>query len=251
MEQQKLKDFARKMCPPAKILYHNELHRHECVHFLRTNDCIGIELGVATGHFSKRMVQSGQFKKFYGVDLYEDHHDTHEYKSAIKLVGLDSNYTLLRMSFDEAIDLFDDNYFDFIYFDGYAHTGEEGGKTFSDWYKKLKIGGLFAGDDYHDDWPLVKWAVNDMANQIGCEINLTGKNENTIYNQYPTWFFTKEVEVGFITNDRLQQIGAEIRKKTRQANRKKIEVTKQNVTQIIEKIKVSDPIFASEIRDMI
>jgi hypothetical protein len=59
------------------------------------------------------------------------------------------------------------------------------------------------------------------------------------------------VEVGFIPNDRLQQIGAEIRKKTRQANRKKIKVTKQNVTQIIEKIKVSDPIFASEIRDMI
>ena len=90
-----------------------------------------------------------------------------------------------------------------------------------------------------------------MANLIGCEINLTGKNENTAYNQYPTWFFTKEAEVDFIPNDRLQQIGAEIRKKTRQANRKKIKITKQNVTQIIEKIKVSDPIFASEIRDMI
>ncbi|MDC1120300.1 hypothetical protein OAT72_00365 [Alphaproteobacteria bacterium] len=57
---------------------------------------------------------------------------TDEYKSAIKLVGLDSNYTLLRMSCDEALDLFDDNYFDFIYFDGYAHKGEEGGKKFSD-----------------------------------------------------------------------------------------------------------------------
>ena len=117
---------------PAKILYHNELHRHECVQFLGTNECIGIELGLATGHFSGRMIQSGEFKKFYGVDLYGDHHDTDEYKSAIKLVGLDSNYTLLRMSCDEALDLFDDNYFDFIYFDGYAHKGEEGGKTFSD-----------------------------------------------------------------------------------------------------------------------
>lgn len=44
----------------------------------------------------------------------------------------------------------------FIYVDGYAHTGEDRGKTLFDWYPKLKIGGLMAGDDYHDDWPLVK-----------------------------------------------------------------------------------------------
>jgi hypothetical protein len=183
--------------------------------------------------------------------LYEDHHDTHEYKSAIKLVGLDSNYTLLRMSFDEAIELFDDNYFDFIYFDGYAHTGEEGGKTFADWYKKLKVGGMFAGDDYHDDWPLVKWAVNDMATKIGCEINVTGKNENTIFNEHPTWFFTKKAERDFVPNEKLSQIGAEIREKTRQTNGKQLKITKQNLIQIVKKIKAEDPIFAQQIKALI
>ena len=90
------------------------------------------------------------------------------------------------MSFDDAIGLFEDNLGDFIYFDGYAHTGEEGGKTFSDWYKNLKIGGVFSGDDYHDGWPLVKWAVNDMVSKLNCELNVTGKIENTHLNRYPS-----------------------------------------------------------------
>jgi hypothetical protein len=251
MKHRKIINFVNEQCPSPKTVFHHELYRHECVNFLSANDCIGIELGVAAGHFSQRMVQSGKFRKFYGVDLYEDHHDTHEYKSAIKLVGLDSNYTLLRMSFDEAIELFDDNYFDFIYFDGYAHTGEEGGKTFADWYKKLKVGGMFAGDDYHDDWPLVKWAVNDMATKIGCEINVTGKNENTIFNEHPTWFFTKKAERDFVPNEKLSQIGAEIREKTRQTNGKQLKITKQNLIQIVKKIKAEDPIFAQQIKALI
>ena len=90
-----------------------------------------------------------------------------------------------------------------------------------------------------------------MANQIDCEIKVTGKNENTIYNQYPAWFFTKEVEFGFIPNDTLQQMGAEIREKTRQTNGKKVKITKQNLIQIVEKIKVEDPVFASQIKDII
>ena len=110
---------------------------------------------------------------------------------------------------------------------------------------------MFAGDDYHDDWPLVKWAVNDMANQIDCEINVTGKNDNTIYNQYPTWFFTKEAEVVFGPNDTLRQMGAEIREKTRRSTVKNIKITKQNLIQIVEKIKVEDPVFASQIKDII
>jgi hypothetical protein len=90
--------------------------------------------------FSKRMLDSGKFRIFYGVDLYADHHNTDEYKQALKLVGIERDYKLLRMSFDEALELFDDDYFDFIYFDRYAHTGEEGGNTFVDWFCKVKVG---------------------------------------------------------------------------------------------------------------
>ena len=126
------------------------------------------------------MIDSGKFKIFYGVDLYSDHHNTNEYKHALKFVGLENNYRLLRMSFDDALGLFDDDYFNFIYFDGYAHTGEEGGKTFVDWFRKAKIGGVIAGDDYHDDWPLVKWAVNTFAKALDVELSVTGKTKRPI-----------------------------------------------------------------------
>ena len=87
--------------------------------------------------------------------------------------------------------------------------------------------------------------------KIGCEINLTGKEENTIFNEYPTWFFKKVAEEEFAPNDTLKQIGTEIREKTRQTNGKQLRITKQSLIQIIEKIKVEDPIFAKEIRSLI
>ena len=96
------------------------------------------------------------------------------------------------MTFDDAYDLFEDNYFDFIYIDGYAHTGEEGGETILQWYKKCKVGGVIAGDDYHDDWPLVKWAVNDFIKQSNLKLFITDKTEPTGFCKYPNWFAIKD-----------------------------------------------------------
>jgi len=53
-------------------------------------------------------------------------------------------------------------------------------KTIVEWYKKLKLGGILAGDDYHDDWPLVNWAVNDFASKLGVKISTTGERRRII-----------------------------------------------------------------------
>jgi hypothetical protein len=58
--------------------------------------------------------------------------------SALRRVGLRAAYKLLRMRFDEAIDLFDDASLDFVYVDGYAHGGEEGGETIFEWFRKVR-----------------------------------------------------------------------------------------------------------------
>lgn len=197
MDSKEIIRIATEKTPLVKTNIVADAYRHDVIRSLKGNDNIGIELGVAGGIFSKRMVDSGKFKKFYGVDLYADHHDTEEYVRALKHVGLDVPYTLLRMSFDDALTLFDENYFDFIYFDGYAHTGEEGGKSFIDWYKKVKVGGIFAGDDYHDSWPLVKWAVNSFVKTLGVELNVTGLTETTNLSHFPSWFFTKISDAEF------------------------------------------------------
>ena len=167
--------------------------RHDITNHLKQNS-VGIELGVAKGIYSFRMVNgSHKFRWYYGVDMYaDDNHDTEQYKEALKLVGLESPYTLLRMTFDEALDLFEDEYFDFIYVDGFAHTGEEGGKTFDNWWPKLKKGGMFAGDDYHERWPLVVENVNKFCKKKGLEPTVTTMVEDKEYCYYPTWFVFKE-----------------------------------------------------------
>jgi hypothetical protein len=171
-----------------------ELYRHEIANSLAGEENVGIELGVATGLLSKRLLETGKFKILFGVDAYADIHDTNEYKNALRTIGIDANHKLLRLTFNDALDLFPDEYFDFIYVDGFAHTGEDGGKTLVDWYGKLKIGGIMSGDDYHSDWPLVMWAVNHFASQIGAKITLTDKIQDERYSQYPTWFFRKDHE---------------------------------------------------------
>jgi hypothetical protein len=162
---------------------------------LRGKGNVGIELGVAAGSFSARMMHSGKFAKVFGVDTYDDYyHHIDEYREALTVVGLDHNYSLLRMSFEEARKLFPEGFFDFIYVDGFAHTGQEGGQTLADWFGTLKVGGVMAGDDYHDDWPLVQWAVNDFADTLGVKLKRTERVEDHSYNRYPSWFFVKTAE---------------------------------------------------------
>lgn len=181
--------------PKVSVIRHSEMLRHDVANQLNGQNNVGIELGVAEGVFSKRMVASSKFRIFYGVDLYGDTHDTAEYIRALNYIGVDEQvYKLLRIDFDSALQVFPDDFFDFIYIDGYAHTGEEGGRTLVDWFPKLKNGGILAGDDYHDDWPLVKWAVNNFAQQAGSQLNMTGQNESAKWCHYPTWFLKKNAQ---------------------------------------------------------
>ena len=215
MNIDEIKRLAAEKAPKVSARIEKDFYRHNVINSLVGTGNVGIELGVAGGDFSKRMIDSGKFKIFYGVDLYSDHHNTNEYKHALKFVGLENNYRLLRMSFDDALELFDDDYFNFIYFDGYPHTGEEGGKTFVDWFRKAKIGGVIAGDDYHDDWPLVKWAVNTFAKALDVELSVTGKTETTNLSHYPSWFFTKtrNADLSGLLDEKLFAIGQEEKEK--------------------------------------
>lgn len=191
MISETFKAIARREMPAVAAVVEKNTQRHHVIELLSGYDNLGIELGVAQGVFAERMVRSRKFREFFGVDVYGDIHNTAEYKAALQRVGLCSRYKLLRMTFDEAVDLFDDQFFDFIYVDGFAHTGEEGGETLIKWYQKLKIGGVMAGDDYHDDWPLVQWAVNHFVTQLGVPLHLTDQVEETQYCRYPSWFFRK------------------------------------------------------------
>ncbi|WP_166418840.1 class I SAM-dependent methyltransferase [Cochlodiniinecator piscidefendens] len=181
----------------------------------------GIELGVAAGDYSARMVESGLFDQFFGVDMYGDTHDTEQYKIALQKVGLFKSYKLLRMSFDEALDLFPNETFDFMYLDGYAGTGLEGGRTIRSWASKVKIGGLLAGDDYHEECPLLQSVVNELVEQNGFELMVTeGAFDNSAYGNYPSWAVVKTQEIVGQTSDELLLKGAQSSEKMRKKKRK-------------------------------
>lgn len=53
-----------------------------------------------------------------------------------------------------------DEYFDFIYVDGFAHGDEEDGRTFTQGFPKVRKGGVFGGHDYDEHWPKVVSSVD-------------------------------------------------------------------------------------------
>ncbi len=153
----------------------------------KKKNTIGVELGVAGGDFSKVLVNSKKFTFFFGIDSYSlKHHNKEEYIKALKKVGLLNNYKLLNMNFDDALKLFPNNSIDFIYFDGYAHTGQNYGETIIKWSKKIKKNGILSGDDYDDKWELNKSIINQFAFDNNFKIYVTDKNKNK--HIYSSWF---------------------------------------------------------------
>ena len=135
---------------------------------LLPSNAIGIELGVALGYYSDVLLNSTKVTKLYSIDRWTDHHGIDEYLSAAKKLAVHgSRSVVIRSSFDDIIHLFPDEYFDFIYIDAYAHTGQENGRILSDWYEKLKTGGIFAGHDYEPE----KWSATYNAVNEFCESN--------------------------------------------------------------------------------
>lgn len=131
----------------------------------------------------------------YSIDMYADRkHTVDQYKVALaQLVAYRKRNSILRMKFVEALTLFPDKYFDFIYIDGFAATGQDGGSTLHDWYPKLRDGGLFAGHDYSDKWPYTKKAVDGFAAEHKLEIHTVGgaPDQEDEANKYASWFLVR------------------------------------------------------------
>jgi ubiquinone/menaquinone biosynthesis C-methylase UbiE len=164
--------------------------RHDIIKLVKPYG-IGIELGVARGEFAERILKANHLSMFYGVDKYDDHHNEVEYQTTVKKLSIYKNYTLHRMTFEQALDLFPDEHFDFIYIDGYAHTGQDNGKTLHDWYKKCKTGGIFSGDDYTPEYQLTIDNVDQFVKQHGKKLNVINCSENTTWSRNPTWYIQK------------------------------------------------------------
>jgi len=150
---------------------------------------VGVELGVAKGIFSRSICDLSPLSKVYGIDRYKDHHDHREMRDMLILMKdeIDSGrYEFLRGTFASLCGHFEDSTFDFIYIDGYAHTGQEAGGTLEDWWPKLSPGGIFSGHDYDKRYQPTIDAVDAFVQRHNLELTIVEEQEG-----YASWLVEK------------------------------------------------------------
>ena len=147
---------------------------------------VGVELGVAGGKFSIQLLERYNFKRFYCVDSWNSRsHRMKQYLKAYNKLKSFKAAHIIRATFEEFLCEVEDNYFDFIFIDGYAHTGQDDGKTIEDWYCKLKPGGIYSGHDYWEKYPLTIKYVDIFAKNNNKKINITSEN------RFNSWWIVK------------------------------------------------------------
>jgi tetratricopeptide (TPR) repeat protein len=164
----------------------------------RFSNPVGIEIGLSAGHTTKHLFDNISGLKLYGIDPYPDYIDWNgddldvdRQKSAYDefLENTDDfkdSLTHYKLFSDEAAKEIEDNSCDFVFIDG-LHTYSQVLKDCSNFYAKIKDGGLFAGHDYNAI-PDVNRAVNDFASAVGATIMQT---ENDVW----YWFKPKNVPI--------------------------------------------------------
>jgi len=164
----------------------------------------GIEIGVYKARFSHVLLSTSKLSKIYLLDAWK-HFDPSEYpdRSNLEQNAMDQMYlnvveamkqygervVVLRKDSRDAFLEFQDGFFDFMYIDA-NHAYEFTKADLTNWYPKLKSGGVFSGHDYFDNPPVygVKSAVDEFCGRIGVTLLVTGEQSRK---SQPSWYFVK------------------------------------------------------------
>jgi 23S rRNA U2552 (ribose-2'-O)-methylase RlmE/FtsJ len=147
---------------------------------------IGVEIGVAGGHFTQQIVKSWKTcQKLFAVDLWEHQDEGYNdgcnlsndvqlerYNQVLKDFSIHKHVSFLKMWSHVAVNQFYDNHVDFIYLDA-NHSYQGCMNDLNIWYPKIKKGGIFAGHDYSagvDDSYNVKKAVDEFTASKGIKL---------------------------------------------------------------------------------
>lgn len=152
----------------------------------------GVEIGVAEGWYSSKIMELDIVDKMYGVDPYAPHQGYRDYTRETTFSRLRANahnrldryynYEFIEAFSMEAVKRFEDNSLDFVYIDG-DHSYEAVRDDMTAWFPKVKPGGIMAGDDYirsHRDKKYydVIHAIDDFVAANGLDLIIYGGGRN-------------------------------------------------------------------------
>ena len=184
-------------------------NRIQISHLIRSlNQPKVCEVGVRHGDFLNIIAQ-GNISEAYGVDiwqntgangqndnLYPQKELDRQYQATLDRFRHNDKIKIIREFSDKASELFDDEYFDFVYLDA-DHTYEGVKRDLNCWYSKVKTGGILSGHDYIDGELTVKlghsvrFGVVDAVEEFKKENEIKESNFFTTQEQYATFFIVK------------------------------------------------------------
>jgi hypothetical protein len=154
--------------------YDGRIKRGEYVSSLIKPGDIGAEIGVCQGTFAYYVLLKRQPAKLYLIDPWEYGLQSdieinpnaekqivrdNQYKTVCEYFSSYENIEIIRMKSEDAVNMFENNYFDYVYIDG-EHSYTAVTRDLTNYFPKVKIGGYLIGDDY--GWTGIKPAVQDF-----------------------------------------------------------------------------------------
>jgi hypothetical protein len=142
-----------------------------------------VEIGISFGSHCKKILETTNIKKLYGIDPYLNYGDFtnlvtsdnyyeiffHKVKNKLSVFG--DRFELIRDFSLNAARRFKDGEIDIAFLDA-NHNYAEVLKDLEAWWPKIKEGGIMAGDDYATRHPGVPRAVNEFFGKKGISIML-------------------------------------------------------------------------------
>ena len=175
--------------------------RNDFGNFIKDN-CLNrniVEIGVNYGNFSQVLVDTANVVNLYLVDPWQEDtpnaididkygdkkNQDAKYNLVLEKFKKYSNVKAIRKESMDAVNDFDDGYFDFIYIDA-LHEYKHVKSDLNAWYPKLKDGGLFAGHDYKRS--RAKLGLCNAVDEFAIKNN---KMVMTTVERCPSWYFFK------------------------------------------------------------
>lgn len=173
-------------------------------HFRQQGYTTGAEIGVFDGYFSEHLCKRIPGLKLSSIDawaVYPGYRD-HKFKVSMRNAEQKARDRLSRYNCEiikkfsmDAVKDFEDESLDFVYIDGnheYRYVKED----IEEWTKKVRKGGIVAGDDYYmtraGNIGVIK-AVHEYADAHGYDVQTTlwDLSDPVVDNRQPAWWFVK------------------------------------------------------------